>query len=368
MSLDAFMHGQEVGADPIIEEANRVLGTILGGRGRTDAWFSGQVDTATAGFDGDVTCLVRMIGGDWGVYGVGVVAPPTPYGQFRRVLLLHPLWLAMDMAAVRPGVTFIEGERAEWARPRLEDLLNVHLDEYLFQASTAPEPSLSAGAKTLFNNGMKFGTLGPCVTWWADPATHLVVGAGSAGAMPEIGFLTAGHATDGILGSTVEVAVGGTPTRGIVDDIKSAAPYPHPVAVGAAVGGTDAALLRFSGATIRGSGHGAGAAAATSVVTKDGAATKRTEGTTANYMVWCGGPQGIWSNCYGIVLSPQQETRYQMFSDMGDSGSGVTRHDTGEVIGIVVGRARTVSGCPQSVSYIQDIATIETGMQCAVLP
>ena len=54
------------------------------------------------------------------------------------------------------------------------------------------------------------------------------------------------------------------------------------------------------------------------------------------------------------------------FSAKGDPGAAVV--NSGEVIGIVVGSAGTVPGCPSTISYVQDIDTISGALGCAVIP
>ena len=366
MGISAFTSEGRLGVDPgeVVGDAARVLAEIRRGRGGAGepAEVEASVDAVASRHD-DLTCVVRLLRGDWGVYGVGAASLPKESAEDRtrpgKYMLLHPLWFAVDSAAGVPVrlEALVPARDLEWATPRLEALLGIDLADYVLQASSVPRPLVASG------DGVGHGTLGPRVTWWEDKHGSLVAPDVQDGHQEE-GFLTAAHAV-GPKGTAVWVDDGSSFHPGSVVKASDPAPYGQPGAGRAVQGDVDAALVSVPNQPAAGLGA-AGEAVADDAVKKTGAATGHTDGVATAYLVWCGGPAGVWSDCYGIVLDAQQQQLYTCFADHGDSGAGVLAGDS--VIGMVVGSAMRVSGCPQTVTYVQDILTIEQTLRCVAVP
>jgi hypothetical protein len=311
--------------------------------------------------------VLRILEGEFGIYGAGAVHIEGEQvgdqwwesATISPTLLVDPLWLARDFERIDARTPLLFGSQAEWAGPRLEELLgHISLENTVLQASAPLRPfAIAAGDATDFTRpgAAVSGTLGPRVTF-----------------NQRVGFLTAGHvapvdvAADPSRASIRVTDSAGTHHAGVIQTTHKAAAYGN--TTGRSVtGDIDAAIVTFtSQALSTGTGvGGAGQAAAAANVSKTGAKTGVTQGMIASYMVWAGGRKGVWRDCYGIVLD--KKSPYKSFAEGGDSGSSVGLA-SGVTIGMVLGGAVRLPGCTQSVTYAQDIEEIEKALGCMVIP
>jgi hypothetical protein len=304
----------------------------------------------------DTTCALTAIGGGWGVYGVGVLGVDLGDGGRNRLeLVLDPAWLDVDFRAQRSRVPWMLAGDAEWATLRLRDLLALDIPyDAVLRASLPPEPYIAPGDVSSWPPAASrspmtptTGTLGPAVVY-TDQFGN-----------PGEGYLTAGHVV---------------PPHGQIPQVdlqpRGAAPVTLPVASSQVPGGlgtglghylrgaVDAAIIDTAGLPLTGVGA-AGAAGRMGAARRVGAGSPPS-GFVTGYALWLATKTSAWSDCYTVA------SKGGSFAGPGDSGAAVLSGS--DVIGIVVGGAATVPGCPSSMTYVQDIATISTALQCSVVP
>jgi hypothetical protein len=313
----------------------------------------------------DMRCLLATVGPGWGVYGAGVVAPRalTPgtglyleeLGENRLEVLLDPAWLDHDFRNLRSRQPWLNAVEAEWAMEHLQAALGILLPEtVILRASLPPAPHRPASGDVvswygaLLQSEPAQGTLGPAVAY------------GDASGRPVYGYLTAGHVAqpsqvelrDSAGGRTVAQVdrfrlPGGLDSRpgryleGAVDGALVAAgdePLPGLGAPGAA--GPGCPVSRFGGS-----------APADQLVR---------EGHVVGYAKWLATETSAWGNCYTVAGS-----NHAAFAQGGDSGAAVLAEQ--KVLGIVLGGAAAVPGCPTALTYVQDIDDLLATLRCALV-
>jgi hypothetical protein len=302
------------------------------------------------------TCALTAIGDGWGVYGVGVLGVDMGDGGGNRLeLVLDPAWLDVDFRARRSRVPWLLARDAEWARERMQRLLDLEIPyDAVLRASLPPEPYVATGDPSSWPPAAAgspvaptTGTLGPAVSYTDDHGNLAQ------------GYLTAGH---------VAPPWGGAPHVDLTP--RGAPPVTLPVFSSQVPGGlgtglgqyfagaVDAAIIDAAGSLVTGVGA-AGAAGRGGPARRVGSGTSP-NGSVAGYALWLATHTSAWSDCYTVATSGGG------FAGPGDSGAAVLSGT--DVIGIVVGGAAAVPGCPSSMSYVQDIATITTALHCSVIP
>jgi hypothetical protein len=132
----------------------------------------------------------------------------------------------------------------------------------------------------------------------------------------------------------------------------------HPGLAAALAGAVDAAVIDAGGDPVSGLGPRGGAGHTAAVVSLVAGAGRA--GEVVGYAVWVATADSAWRDCY-MVAAPDGA-----FSEDGHSGAAVLKH--GKVIGIVLGGAAAVAGCPAALSYVQDIDAITSRFGCMVIP
>jgi hypothetical protein len=79
------------------------------------------------------------------------------------------------------------------------------------------------------------------------------------------------------------------------------------------------------------------------------------------YAKWVATGHNAWGNCYTVA-----GTNNDAFSEPGDSGAAVLAGNT--VLGIVLGAAAALPGCPAVLSYVQDIDRLRRALRCKLIP
>lgn len=317
----------------------------------------------------DMTCLLGATGGHWGVYGAGVLDPralnPDAHlyqeglGANRLELALDPAWLDHDFRNLDSGQPWLNAEEAEWAVEHLRAVLGIAIPPTaVLRASLPPLPYGPASGNPVYwpaASGAvtpKEGTLGPAVRY-NDRYGNGVEG-----------FITAGHVAQPQAPNHVDLRDStGTIITAQVD--RSRVPGGLGTQLGRYLdGAADGALVSSGGSPVRGLGP-AGGAGPRCAVTRVGGTPPQPgssqHGQVVGYAKWLATSQGAWGNCYTVTGS-----KLASFAGHGDSGAAVLAGNL--VLGIVVGGAKAVAGCPTGLTYVQDIARLRRALRCSLIP
>lgn len=314
----------------------------------------------------DMECLLSTTDNNWGIYGVGVVAPralnpdaPLPQeelGENRLELQLDPAWLDRDFRNLGSRQPWLTAREAEWAAGHLREALRIQLPPTaVLRASLPPVPYGPASGDTVYWPAAsgpvtpEEGVLGPGVTY-SDRSGLIVEG-----------YITAGHVAQP---SQVELRdSNGALIPAQVD--RSRLPGGLGTQLGAYLSGAvDGALVSSGGSPVRGLGP-AGAAGPKCAANRVGGSLPP-QGTTprgqvVGYARWLATGNSAWGNCYTVA-----GLQLRAFAGPGDSGAAVLAGRT--VLGIVVGGAAAVAGCPAVLTYVQDIEPLLRVLRCKLIP
>jgi hypothetical protein len=150
-----------------------------------------RVETTPPGLSpatGDLTCLLSATGGQWGVYGVGVLNPPAltagarlyqeDLGPNRLELALDPAWLDHDFRSLRSRQPWLNAGEAEWAVEHFRNVFNIAIPPTaVLRASLPPVPYGPASGDPVYWPYVsgpvtpEEGTLGPAVSYTDGAAT-----------------------------------------------------------------------------------------------------------------------------------------------------------------------------------------------------
>jgi hypothetical protein len=368
MSFESFL-GDPTEAERWRADADDIWESIATGRSDTDQRLGGNQLAATWLKHEDTECVLRVLGGEWGVYGVGAryfrnerIGTESATELVAPTILVDHLWLVRDLQALGAATPFAYVWQAEWARDRLQDLLHREIPPHVvLEASLPPRPfQVAAGALAWSPHGGTGGGPGPDGT--LGPRARF---GGTDG------YLTAGHvAPIDVANNRAYAVVNISDGTAVVSGVVERAELPVPITAGVGgskvPGGFDVSFVTFPGHAGLGLGA-AGSAGPADAVTKTGQATQLTQGLIANYQLWVGGPNGVWKSCYGIVTDIDDPVLgAQSFAEAGDSGSAVQMG--GQVVGLVVGGTKSIYGCPRTVTYAHDAEKIETELGYTLVP
>jgi len=318
----------------------------------------------TSPIPGDLHCLIGATGGQWGVYGVGVLDPRAlsvdagrdlaDLSVNRLELSLDPAWLDHDFRNLDARQPWLNAHEAEWAVEHLRAALDIWIPPTaVLRASLPPRPYAPVSGDAVYwppaASGVRAeeGTLGPAVSYNDKFGNNVE------------GFITAGHVARPQGPNQVDLHdSAGSVLTAQVD--RSRVPGGLGTQLGRYLNGAvDGALVSSGGSPVQGLGR-AGAAGPKCAATRIGGAPPQ-HGQVVGYAKWLATGAYAWGNCYTIVGSG-----LTAFAGPGDSGAAVVAGQT--VLGIVVGGAAAVPGCPTVLTYVQDIAQLRRALRCKLIP
>lgn len=317
------------------------------------------------GAPADMRCLLGTTGGQWGVYGVGVLDPGAlsgsavprdeSLGANRLELSLDPSWLDYDFRNLNSRQPWLYASEAQWAVDHLRAALGISVPPTaVLRSSLPPVPYGPASGDEVYwpaaapaSRVPEEGRLGPAVRYNDRYGKNVE------------GFITAGHVARPQGPNQVDVRDSvGALIKTQVD--RSRMPGGIGTQLGRYLNGAvDGALVSAGGSAVQGLGP-AGAAGPRCAATRIGG-TATQHGQVVGYAKWLATGTSAWGNCYTIVGSG-----LTAFADPGDSGAAVLAGST--VLGIVVGGAAAVAGCPTVMTYVQDIARLRRALRCKLIP
>jgi len=326
---------------------------------------------------GDMTCVLSATGGDWGVYGAGVLDPQAlnpdghlieeDLGPNRVELLLDPAWLDHDFRNLHSRQPWLNAQEAEWAVEHLRTVLDISIPPTaVLRASLPPIAYGPASGNPVYWPAVagavkpEEGTLGPGVSYHDRSGN------------PVEGFITAGHVAQPKAPSQVQLRDStGAIITAHVD--RSRLPGGLGTQLGRYLNGAvDGALVSSGGSPVKGLGR-AGAAGPRCATARVGGSSSAQgssrSGQVVGYAKWLATGPGAWGNCYTVAGSNPAAaagSKLAAFAAAGDSGAAVLAGKA--VIGIVVGGAAAVPGCPAVLTYVQDIARLRRALRCRPIP
>lgn len=313
---------------------------------------------------GLAACALRFVQAGWGIYGFGLRRIKDSWIGDEPVddatvvtLTVDYAWLMTDLRDRDARSPFISVAQAEFARGELLSTLGLDLPDWtVLQGSSLPVP-FSAGDPVYWETRKR-----PSESGVVGPPIKLQDGSGRTG------YLTAGHVTPEDQSSDpakafAEIGRGANPIQASVLQTMTPAPI---AGGGKPTGSVDAAILLTDPPPSAGIGA-AGSGRPDDPVTKRGGA-QASPGIVVGYDQWTVTSRGgLWKDNYS-VQSDKQKASDPRFAVRSDSGAAVHDSTNGAVIGIVVGGAKLVPGCSDSIVYVQDIDTICTDLGVDVLP